>query len=637
LNADTHFYGRVPSSSQPLNTQRLTPVCVGAPFAVYDGYGSLSEYVVLSLQRAGAQVNVHPFNLDRRGLPAELLDSIDRSPRQPASPALCFTWPLADFSQFYGLQDVVISTMWETSRMPAGWAPKINWARAIVVPSRFNAEMFRQSGVTRPVEVVPLGVDPAVYNYIDRPERSGLTTLTVGTFVPRKNIEIGIAAWKLAFGDDPDARLIIKTRFGVTRYVPDDPRIRFVDAEETTHGIVHWYREADVLMALGNEGFGLPLVEGMATGLPVIALSSEGQGDVCEDAPGLVLDVPPAKWTAFNQAPFGDCGVRGVPSPQEVAQRLRWVHDHRQEARELGKAASEWAVRNRSVWSMGPLLLDVLERHCKGKRLLRRSAAICMSSETAATEFGWAAEDLAAACGLKPQDLGSDQHAAVLHLVYAPGVTDESALASAVRRARRRGQPVCVIEYVPASAPTAWEMDASVLLAPTSEAVAVLRRRWPQKRVELLPLGCPAPNEVSKSASDGSIAIWCEEAEALSGLTANVRVRLITGATRECIQKTLSEGPAAVALWQQSSETPRASYLARICLASGVPVLTSQARQFIDVSDVTYQPASLAGGLNRLLQDDCLRASLSRSARSFCSEWSHARVAKLASALWQGM
>ena len=62
---------------------------------------------------------------------------------------------------------------------------------------------------------------------------------------------------------------------------------------EPTRGIAHWYARADVLLALGNEGFGLPLVEAMATGLPVIALDSEGQSDVCADAGGLVMPVVP--------------------------------------------------------------------------------------------------------------------------------------------------------------------------------------------------------------------------------------------------------------------------------------------------------------------------------------------------------
>ena len=62
-------------------------------------------------------------------------------------------------------------------------------------------------------------------------------------------------------------------------------------------------------------GFGLPLVEAMATGLPVIALNSEGQSDVCEDAgPELVLSVVPERWEESRDAPFGSAATSVAPA-----------------------------------------------------------------------------------------------------------------------------------------------------------------------------------------------------------------------------------------------------------------------------------------------------------------------------------
>jgi glycosyltransferase involved in cell wall biosynthesis len=235
-----------------------------------------------------------------------------------------------------------------------------------MVPTRFVADMFRASGIVVPIEVTPDGVDPDVYPYVVRPEGEGVTTLVVGTIVPRKHIPQAIAAWQLAFADDPTARIIIKARFGAhgrNGLTADDPRITIVDENESSRGILHWYRQADVLLALGSEGFGLPLVEGMATGLPVIALSSEGQGDVCQDAGDLVLSVPPSSWEGVYEPHLGHCGVRGVPDVAEVARLLRWVATHRTEAAELGQAASDWAHKERNVWEKPARFLDVLERH----------------------------------------------------------------------------------------------------------------------------------------------------------------------------------------------------------------------------------------------------------------------------------
>jgi glycosyltransferase involved in cell wall biosynthesis len=142
---------------------------------------------------------------------------------------------------------------------------------------------------------------------------------------------------------------------------------------EHTTGIAHWYRRADVLLALGNEGFGLPLVEGMATGLPVIALASEGQRDVCDEAGDLVLAVRPAGTEPHSHYGREQCGVRGYPDVAEVAARLRWVAEHRDEASDMGRAASAWALRNRNIWDYGPAVLRVLDEHGRPRR--RRRAA----------------------------------------------------------------------------------------------------------------------------------------------------------------------------------------------------------------------------------------------------------------------
>jgi glycosyltransferase involved in cell wall biosynthesis len=346
-----------------IRRQAVPAITVVTHVVIYDGYGSMSEYLLLGMERAGARVDVIPLRFDPEGFTSELRALINRSAPLSDAPVLYISWMNQEFQRFASARDLFVSTMWESSRLPGGWPEMLNQARAVIVPTRFVARICRDSGVTVPIEVVPDGIDPDVYHYQDRPERPGLTTLIVATLAARKHVREGVAAWKLAFAGDPEARLIIKSRLKQNSYRSDDPRIRFVDESETTRGIAHWYREGDVLLALGNEGFGLPLVEGMGTGLPVIALSSEGQADVCEEAGELLLPTAPVDWESCNEPRHGPAGVRGVPGVEQVAARLRWVAEHRDEARELGRAASCWALANRNVWNQGPAVLQVIEQH----------------------------------------------------------------------------------------------------------------------------------------------------------------------------------------------------------------------------------------------------------------------------------
>ena len=343
-------------------------------FAVYDGYGSMNEYLALGLHRAGAKVSILPLTLDPRGCSREFTDLVARSPARMNGPVLYSSYLLRPEYRCLASTDLFVRTMYESSQVPEDWPPALNRARAVIAPSRFVADVFRSSGVTVPVAVVPDGVDPAVYRYEDRPERAGLTALLVGALQPRKHYREAVSAWQLAFGHDPDARLILKSRMGFhDGFRSDDPRIQVCTDSDASHGIAHWYRQADVLLALGNEGFGLPLIEGMATGLPVIALDSEGQADVCRDAGDLVLAVGPAGWeTHLHYGTRQPCGMRAVPGVEEVAAKLRWVAGHRDEARDLGRQASAWVHRHRNVWNYGSEVLAVMEQHTRSRRPIRR-------------------------------------------------------------------------------------------------------------------------------------------------------------------------------------------------------------------------------------------------------------------------
>jgi glycosyltransferase involved in cell wall biosynthesis len=346
-----------------------------AHFMVADGYGSMAEYIALGMDRSGARVNVLPYRIVEAGLSPRLIELIAGSRLDPAAPLLHHSTVDAGTHLFARCPQYVLSTMWESDSLPVSWLPALHRARAVVVPTRWCADVFRAHSISSPIHVVPDGVDPEVYHYRPTPDRDGLTTLMVGTNLGRKHLAEGIAAWRVAFAGNPDARLLLKAHHQFARLAPDDPRISYVDVNEPTRGIAHWYRRADVLMALGNEGSGLPLIEAMACGLPVVALDAEGQHDVCAEVPDLVLPVPGDGYEPHVAGVYGRCGRRTVPSVAAVVQGLRWIAGHRGEARAMGQAAAAWVRAKRDVWDKGPALLDILERSIQPPRSLRATTA----------------------------------------------------------------------------------------------------------------------------------------------------------------------------------------------------------------------------------------------------------------------
>lgn len=673
LALDRGFYASLRSGycAAPYSRQAgAGGVTLAAPFAVYDGYGSMAEYLALGMARAGATVNVVPLGLDPAGLSSELRDLIHRSRPDPQAPVLYFCWPRPDLERFRQAPDLVINTMWESSRLPASWIEPLNRAGAVIVPTRFVADVCRASGVTAPIEVAPEGVDPAVYTYEERPAREGLTTLIVGTVIERKHTREGIAAWKLAFGGDPAARLIVKSRFQYRNFVPDDPRIQLVDDNEPTRGIAHWYRRADVLLALGNEGFGLPLVEGMATGLPVIALNSEGQADICAEARGLVLPVQPAAWQPCAEPPFGSCGVRAVPDVQQVVAWLRWVAGHRNEARAMGRAASEWVRQRRNIWAKGPAVLDIMERSVRPARPLRRLPVLwtpswgsrCGVAEYTAHLAGCLPAVRAAA------DLPDLRGVRLVHVQHEDSLFDDTALTRRVQEARAWGVPVAVSEHSVGPAARAWEREADALVAFTARGARLLRARWPSRRVEHIPHGCPAwfpPRKSRRGRVIGAFGflerykgfwhlldvlraapgtelvlfsyakrpeIEAEWEAAAAGLP--VRRERVYLPADEIARRLAAEADILV-FWYDDVPHASASGAVRVGLATGVPVLTSPAAWFEELREVTYQPQDLIDGVRRLLDDTALRTELAAAAREYCHAQSWPRIAERHLALWR--
>lgn len=117
--------------------------------------------------------------------------------------------------------------------------------------------------------------------------RKGLPDL-IEAFLQLRRRRGDVVLWVV--GDGPDAG-------NIQRLVPDALRdsVRFFGFVSRSH-LVRLYREADVFCApsLGQESFGMVLLEAMAAGLPVVASDIEGYRDVLTHGSEGLL-VPPGR------------------------------------------------------------------------------------------------------------------------------------------------------------------------------------------------------------------------------------------------------------------------------------------------------------------------------------------------------
>lgn len=244
--------------------------------------------------------------------------------------------------------------------------------REVWVPSEWGRQILLQNFVPfSKIRVMPEGVDPTIYfpsPTIHNPSNNRFRLLQIGKFETRKSYAESVAAVNLAFGGLDDVELVVKCDWLMGNQSLTHPssgalfrscRVPTItacgDASDTE--MVNLYRSADAfLFPSKGEGWGLPLIEALACGIPCISTCYSGQSEYLKHIDKLFLPVD------FKLAPMdcletkqriprtdGEWGLWACPNIDDFAQKLRECKDRTAEWKTSAIAASE-VVRELFSW-----------------------------------------------------------------------------------------------------------------------------------------------------------------------------------------------------------------------------------------------------------------------------------------------
>ena len=287
-------------------------------------------------------------------------------------------------SQHPGALAYVGYTMFETDRIPPTWPQACNIMDEIWVPSEFNRQTFSGAGVAASkIHVVPLGLEADTYriatSQVDKRSDSTFRFLSVFEWNKRKGYDLLLRAYAETFSARDDVALVLRTyRYPVhdTEQLSPEELVQRSSADPDHPPKVVVMSDgipADLMPALyascdafvlpsRGEGWGIPYMEAMASGLPTIGTRWSGNMEFMTDENAYLIDVE-----RLIEVAAGDPAYPAIywghqlaePSFEHLKLLMRCVYEKRDDARERGLQAQS-DISNK--WSRANALTVVSER-----------------------------------------------------------------------------------------------------------------------------------------------------------------------------------------------------------------------------------------------------------------------------------
>jgi glycosyltransferase involved in cell wall biosynthesis len=314
----------------------------------------------------GVALSLLPFEPDRYTPkptdPAAVLQQYVRKEIGTADVHVRHHWPPNLSAPEHGRW--VVIQPWEFGALPTEWVKVFSTqVDEAWVPSTYVRDVYVASGVPKDrVVIVPNGFDPAAFNRKAKPyalkTKKKFKFLFVGGTIYRKGIDILLDAYTQTFTSKDNVCLVIKDMGGDSFYKGKNcreqiadikkqknaPAIEYIDAMLSEKDLGGLYRTCDVLVhPYRGEGFGLPILEAMACGTPVIIPNGGACLDYCSEANSLLVD---ARMLVFEEKRV-DSLITPInpwllePSLDDLAAKMQYAVDHPKELIALGRQAHD--------------------------------------------------------------------------------------------------------------------------------------------------------------------------------------------------------------------------------------------------------------------------------------------------------
>lgn len=345
------------------------------PLLDSSGYGEAARGYLASLHTVQGFADLTAYAIQYEPTPADLgeMEWITRNYlRDHDHPDVVFSHCMAtQFPRFINRKAYNIGiTVWETDKLPEEWVDRCNEMDEIWTSTEFSARVFARSGVERPIQVFPHAVNLVDYS----PQSHPLFTIgnvhpgahvfyNIGTWSERKDQVSLLHAYCQEFSDRDNVCLLLKTYhhtreqhhkksvydeiLSVLNKYPNRPPVLMA------YG---WNHPDQVMVGIHNRAHtyvsthrgecpGLPMVQAMACGNPVIATNWSGISEYLDESIGWPLDYSMVPVRGMTWWRFYDSSQNWAQVCRDSLRKaMREAYNDPEEARRRGRAGRQRAV-----------------------------------------------------------------------------------------------------------------------------------------------------------------------------------------------------------------------------------------------------------------------------------------------------
>ncbi|WP_372660607.1 glycosyltransferase [Cohnella sp.] len=362
------------------------------------GYAEAARSIILALLERGYEIRVIPKDGNQldAGLPAlqkQKLLKLCGASVFPDGPIIHIC-AAQFFLPVWGRINIGM-TMLECECLPQNWVTRCNLMDQVWVPSTFNLKTFCKSGVREEkIRVVPIGVDvnrfhPAVEPMPLTGSQSRVVFVANFEWIPRKGYDLLLRAYLEEFTALDQVMLVIRTYDGncfdpegtkmhhtwnemiQNRNIENPPFLQLITHGLSYEQIPSFYTAGDCyIIPTRGEGWNLPALESMASGIPVITTNWSAHLDFVNRENGYLIEVehlaPVPRFGIPSDAIYNDSRW-AVPSLSHIRKWMRYAVEHPEDIREKGKLARQQVVRNWSTVKMADRIDSLLNAiRCNG-------------------------------------------------------------------------------------------------------------------------------------------------------------------------------------------------------------------------------------------------------------------------------